>query len=401
MDLTDSIRSAMVSLLPVRILIVTGTFHPEAGGPSRYLLNLATDLSRGGHTVSVVTFGEPFEHPYPFAVKRISRKWPVPVRLALMAAAVIPRAATADILFVNDYGLPPSIVNLSMRKPVVMKIVGDFAWEWSVRHGHVTENIDDFQAHRHAPTVELLKGLQRFYAGRADRIITPSSYLKGIVSGWGIDAGKVRVVTNAVDPAKYLFPESREAAQKQLGLEGRFVVTVARLTPWKGVDALIRCVPRLPEGWKLLVVGDGPERGRLEEQSRAAGLTQRVIFTGEVTQDRVPACLRASDVFALFTGYEGLSHVLLEAQLAGLPTVATRKGGNPEVIRHGDNGLLVEYGDEEALAAALAKLAGDEELRGRLAENARRASADFDWARLMEKTTAVLREAAFGEAQHP
>jgi glycosyltransferase involved in cell wall biosynthesis len=385
----------------LRILIVTGTFHPEAGGPSRYLLNLATDLSRAGHRVSVVTFGEAFEHAYPFAVKRISRKWPVPIRLAMMAAAVIPRAATADILFVNDYGLPPAIVNLSLRKPVVMKIVGDFAWEWSVRHGHVTENIDDFQTHSHSPRVELVKALQRFYAGRADRIFTPSGYLKGIVGGWGIDPGKVRVVTNAVDPAKYPFPESREAAQAQLGLEGRFVVTVARLTPWKGVDALIRCVPRLPAGWKLLVVGDGPERARLEEQSRAGGLTQRVIFTGEVTQDKVPAYLRASDIFALFTGYEGLSHVLLEAQLAGLPTVATRKGGNPEVIRHGENGLLVEYGDEEALASALAKLAGDEGLRATLAENARRASVDFDWARLMEKTTAVLREAAFGEEKHP
>ncbi|MCC6738487.1 MAG: glycosyltransferase family 4 protein [Planctomycetia bacterium] len=381
----------------MRILIVTGTFHPEAGGPSRYLLNLATDLSRAGHAVSVVTFGEPFEHAYPFGVKRISRRWPVPVRLALMAAAVIPRAATADILFVNDYGLPPSVVNLSLRKPVVMKIVGDFAWEWSVRHGEVTENIDDFQGRRHAPKVELVKALQRFYAGRAERIITPSAYLRGIVSGWGIDAGRVRVVTNAVDPAKYPFPESREAAQKLLGLEGRFVVTVARLTPWKGVDALIRCVPRLPAGWKLLVVGDGPERARLEAQAAAAGLTQRVIFTGEVAQDRVPAYLRASDVFALFTGYEGLSHVLLEAQLAGLPSVATRKGGNPEVIRHGENGLLVEYGDEPGLGDALVRLAGDEALRAKLAENARRASVEFDWSRLMEKTTAVLREAAFGK----
>lgn len=378
----------------MRILIVTGTFHPEAGGPSRYLLNLATDLSRAGHRVSVVTFGEPFEHAYPFAVKRISRRWPVPVRLALMAAAVVPRAATADILFVNDYGLPPSVVNLSMRKPVVMKIVGDFAWEWSVRHGHVTENIDDFQRHRHSPVVEAVKAVQRFYAGRAERIITPSAYLKGIVSGWGIDEGRVRVVTNAVDPAKYPFPGSREAAQKQLGLEGRFVVTVARLTPWKGVDALIRCVPGLPEGWRLLVVGDGPERARLEEQARAAALTQRVIFTGEVAQDRVPAYLRASDVFALFTGYEGLSHVLLEAQLAGLPTVATRKGGNPEVIRDGENGLLVEYGDEKGLSVALGRLASDEALRARLAENARRAAAEFDWSRLIERTTAVLREAA-------
>ncbi|MCE9583761.1 MAG: glycosyltransferase family 4 protein [Planctomycetes bacterium] len=384
-------------MAPLRILIVTGTFHPEAGGPPRYLLNLATDLTRAGHAVSVVTFGEPFEHEYPFPVKRISRRWPVPVRLALMAFAVVPRAVTADLLYVNDYGLPPAIVNLSLRKPLVMKIVGDFAWEWSVRHGRVTENIDDFQLHSHSAEVTLLKGMQRFYTWRADRIITPSSYLKGIVSGWGIDAGKVRVVTNAIDPAKFSFPESREAAQKQLGLEGRFVVTVARLTPWKGVDALIRCVPRLPEGWKLLVVGDGPERARLEEQSRAAGLTQRVIFTGEVAQNTVPAYMRASDIFALYTGYEGLSHVLLEAQLAGLPSVATRKGGNPEVIRDGENGLLVEYGNEESLAAALARLSGDEALRTRLADNARRAAVEFDWSRLFEKTTAVFREAAFGE----
>jgi glycosyltransferase involved in cell wall biosynthesis len=380
----------------VRILIVTGTFHPEAGGPPRYLLSLATDLIRAGHRVEVVTFGEPFDFEYAFPVKRISRKWPVPVRLALMAAAVVPRAVRADILFVNDYGLPPALVNLCLRKPVVMKIVGDFAWEWSVRHGHTTENIDDFQIRRHGPKIELLKAVQRFYAGRADRIITPSRYLRGIVGGWGIDEERVKVVTNAVDPARYPFPESREAAQAALGLRGRFVVTVARLTPWKGVDALIRCVPRLPAEWKLLVVGDGPERTKLEEQARAAGLTQRVIFTGEVSQDRVPAFLRASDVFALFTGYEGLSHVLLEALLAGLPSVTTRKGGNPEVIRDGESGFLVEYGDEEALALSLLRLAEDEPLRLRLAAGAARSATEFDWSLLVRRTTAVLEEAAGG-----
>lgn len=380
----------------LRILIVTGTFHPEAGGPPRYLLNLATDLTRAGHKVSVVTFGEPFEHGYPFPVKRISRRWPVPVRLALMALAVVPRAVVADLMYVNDYGLPPAIANLSLRKPVVMKIVGDFAWEYSVRHGHVTENIDDFQRHGHGLKVELLKRMQRFYAGRADRIVTPSRYLRGIVSGWGIDPGRIRVVTNAVDPAKYPFPESREAAQRELGLEGRFVVTVARLTPWKGVDALIRCVPRVPEGWKLLVVGDGPEKERLVSQAAAAGLTQRVIFTGEVPQEKVPAYLRASDVFALYTGYEGLSHVLLEALLAGLPSVATRKGGNPEVIRDGETGLLVEYGDEDGLGRALEKIATDAALRERLAGNAARSAAEFDWSTLVAATTEVFEDALRG-----
>jgi len=380
----------------LRILIVTGTFHPEAGGPSRYLLNLATDLARAGHRVSVVTFGEPFEHPYPFPVKRISRRWPIPIRLALMAAAVVPRAVTSDLLFVNDHGLPPAVVNLSLRKPVVMKIVGDFAWEYSVRHGRVTENIDDFQTHRHSFPVELVKAVQRFYAGRADRIVTPSRYLRGIVNGWGVDPGRIRVVTNAVDPAKYAFPESREAAQSLLGLSGRFVVTVARLTPWKGVDALIRAIPRLPAEWRLLVVGDGPERPRLEEQARAASLGPRVLFTGEVAQDKVPAYLRASDIFALYTGYEGLSHVLLEACLAGLPSVATRKGGNPEVIRDGENGLLVEYGDADALARALVRLASDPDLRARLAAGAARSAPEFDWSRLIERTTAVFAEAAGG-----
>ncbi|NUN50239.1 MAG: glycosyltransferase family 4 protein, partial [Candidatus Brocadiae bacterium] len=344
----------------MRILIVTGTFHPEAGGPPRYLLNLATDLVRAGHGVEVVTLGEPHDHPYPFPVTRISRKQPVPLRLARLSVEVVRRAARADLLYVNDHGLAPAVVNLALRKPMVMKIVGDFSWEWSVRHGHTKENIDEFQDLPHAPKVALVRALQTFYSRRADRIVTPSRYLAGIVAGWGVDPGRIRVVHNAVDPAKYPFPESRAAAQALLGLEGRFVVTVARLTPWKGVDALIRVLPRMPAGWRLLVVGDGPERARLEAQAQAAGLTQRVIFTGEVAQEKVPAYMKASDIFALYTGYEGLSHVLLECLLAGLPAVATRKGGNPEVVRDGENGLLVPWGDEEALGATLAGLASDD-----------------------------------------
>src|SRR5574341_950020 len=83
------------------------------------------------------------------------------------------------------------------------------------------------------------------------------------------------------------------------------------------------------------------------------GISQRVTFLGKVSRDKMPLSMRAADYLALYSGYEGLSHTLLESLRAGTPVIASDKGGNPEVIRHGENGLLVPYVNVEALATAL------------------------------------------------
>src|SRR6188508_50459 len=126
-----SSRSVRLSTRPLQLLIASGTFHPESGGPPTYLLRLGRELTERGHTVRVVTYGDaPSTRRYPYPVHRIPRALPVASRLALFAREVWRHGQDADLLFVNDYGLPATVANLALRKPMVLKIVGDFSWEY-------------------------------------------------------------------------------------------------------------------------------------------------------------------------------------------------------------------------------------------------------------------------------
>jgi glycosyltransferase involved in cell wall biosynthesis len=366
---------------------------------------LGRELVSRGHRVEVVTYGdEPARRRYPYPVARVPRRGPLAGRLALFAREVWRAGRRADLLFVNDYGLPATLANLGLRKPLVMKIVGDFAWEYAVRHRLVPadEPLERFQGGRHGAAVEAVRLLQATYARRADLIVTPSEYVKRYVVGWGVRAERVRVVPNAVaDPTAELTVDRAEArARLGISTESELVLTVARLTPWKGVDTLIAALTALRDcrpNARLVVVGDGPDRGRLESlAARAPSATVR--FAGEVPHQQVALYLRAADALALCSGYEGLSHVLLEAMAAGVPVVASRVGGNLELVRDGENGLLVPYGDVAATRRALRTMLEDPGPARRLGATARAEAAGRTVARMVDRTLAIFREAIEGRA---
>lgn len=383
----------------LRICVVTGTFHPEIGGPPTYLYHLLPALVERGHEITVVTYGDVAQaFEYPYQVVRVSRRRSIPVRLLQFTGQVWRAARDCDLIFVNGYGLPPAVVNLWLRKPMVIKLVGDFAWEFAVRHSLIDsdENIDDFQQRRRGIVVRGLRGLQRWYVNRARRVIVPSRYLARIVQGWGVPAEKLQVIYNAVDVAAYDCLPTRQAARQTLHLGGRVILTVARLTPWKGVDRLIALLPRLREvapDANLVVVGDGPELANLERLARETGVAQAVRFAGRVSRDRVALYLRAADVFVLYSGYEGLPHIVLEAMLAGAPVVASAKGGIPEVVEDGATGRLAPWGDDARLYDALVEVLSHPAEAASWAERARAQTEDgFSWAGLVERTASFLRQ---------
>ncbi|MFN8632532.1 MAG: glycosyltransferase family 4 protein [Chloroflexota bacterium] len=385
----------------LNILIVSGTFHPDSGGPPTYLRTLGRELVERGHAVRVVTYGdEPSTRRYPYPVHRIPRGRSVPARLGLFAREIWRLGRAADVLYVNDYGVPATVANLALRKPSVIKIVGDFAWEYSVRHGLIPpdEPFERFQATRYGPRVEALRLMQATYVRAADRVVVPSSFVRWYVEGWGADPSRVRVVHNAVaDPTAGL-SEDRAATRSALGIgpDDRVVLVVARLAAWKGVDTVIGALAELRRAGRsdarLVVVGDGPDRARLA--ALASGLPPGAVrFTGELPRAEVGRWMQAADLLALCSGYEGLSHVLLEALAAGLPVVASDVGGNRALVRHQHDGLLVPYGDVGATARALASLLSDGELAAAIRAHARQGAAERTVTRMVDRTVAVFREA--------
>ena len=161
----------------------------------------------------VVTYGDaPSSRRYPYPVHRIPRGLPVASRLALFTREVWRHGREADLLFVNDYGLPATVANLALRKPVVIKIVGDFAWEYAVRHGLIAadEPFEQFQRSRYGPTVEAIRLMQATYVRAATRVIVPSSFVQWYVEGWGADPARIRVVHNAVEDPTAGLQEERD-----------------------------------------------------------------------------------------------------------------------------------------------------------------------------------------------
>jgi glycosyltransferase involved in cell wall biosynthesis len=352
----------------------------------------------------VVTYGDVPASParrYPYPVYRVPRGLPTGAKLALFAREVWRHGRDADLLFVNDYGLPATIANLALRKPVVMKIVGDFAWEYAVRHGLVPpdEPFDRFQANRYGPKVELLRRVQATYVRAADRVIVPSSFVQWYVEGWGADPARVRVVHNAVDDPTAGIAGDRATVRAALGVgpDERVVLVVARLTVWKGVDTAIAALGQLASAGdgaraRLVVLGEGPDRARLE------GLVAElppgtVTLAGEVPHREVGRWMLAADALALLSGYEGLSHVLLEAMAAGLPVLVSDVGGNRALVTHGHDGLIVPYGDVAATASALRELLADGETARAIRQNARAGAAERTVSRMVEQTLAVFQEA--------
>ncbi len=192
---------------------------------------------------------------------------------------------------------------------------------------------------------------------------------------------EVGVMLHGIEPAEARRgPEARAVGLARLGLpEGPFTVgTVGNLTPKKDHDSLLRALVRLrgqvPDA-RLVIIGTGPREQHLRALARDLGISDAVLFTG--IRDDVPDLLPAFDVFAMSSLHEGLSIALVEALAAGLPVVATRVGGIPELIVDGENGLLVQPSDHRLLADAIGKIAADEAQRQRFVDAAPPRAAQF------------------------
>jgi len=211
------------------------------------------------------------------------------------------------------------------------------------------------------------------------------------------DLARVRVVRCGVDTAAYGRGDRSHAdaaATVGDGPEHRDVVrvlSVARLVPFKGLTHLVEaCQLLVARGYDLRceIIGDGSLRADLEGQITAAGLNGRVVLRGACSQDEVRHALDGATLFVLPSidaghgDMEGVPVSLMEAMATGVPVVATRTGAVPELVEDGVTGLLVPPGDTEALAAAIARLAGDDMLAERLGVEGRaRARRDFDLRR--------------------
>ena len=376
----------------LRILITTDIFPPDIGGPATYVPFIAERLARRGNDVEVITYSrqpiDASDMDWPYPVRRIrlgqgrAARWRQAVRTITRAAR------SCDMIYVNGLLWETALANAVLRKPIVVKVVGDMVWERARDKGWTRDSIDEFQTRRYSWGTQVRRRMRQIALRQARRVIVPSAYLKTLATRyWGLPAGQVEVVYNA------LAARPRTETSPDVPLKtGRRVICVGRLTAWKGVDRVIEAVEPLGDTG-LIVVGDGPERERLTHLANRPGLRDRVYFVGRAPAEEVAGYLRQANVLVLNSSYEGLPHVALEAMAAGLPVVAANAGGTAEVVRHEVNGLLVPPGDTARLREAIRRMLDDGELRARLRRGAQETLERFSPEMMEAGTIAVLNEA--------
>lgn len=210
---------------------------------------------------------------------------------------------------------------------------------------------------------------------------------------------KIRVIHCGIDLDRLSPNESASAA----GRDALRIVCVGTLHAVKGQEFLLEACARLRDRsvrFECHLIGDGPDRLALEQQAERRGIADRVIFHGACERERVLELLRTMDVAVAPSvptrdgRREGIPVVLMEAAACGLPAVASRLSGIPELVRHEETGLLAEPGDVEDVSNALHRLARDPELRRRLGASARdRLAREFDLTANVE----ALRASFFGQ----
>ena len=235
----------------------------------------------------------------------------------------------------------------------------------------------------------------------ADAVIANSRFTAGLIGEiFPGRAKRVVVLPMGVDTPAAVAPSTVAALRRRYDLgDGPVLLTVARLAPVKGHETVIDALPRLLSrhpGLRYLVVGDGPERGRLLEKVRNRGLEAQVRFAGAVPDAERSAHFACATLFAMlsrrverYDGVEGFGLVFLEAASHGLAAIGGASGGVPEAIRHGETGLLVPPDDPGAFADAAERLLDDSAACRRLGETARRWAMAHAWGRSADALRAL------------
>jgi glycosyltransferase involved in cell wall biosynthesis len=207
---------------------------------------------------------------------------------------------------------------------------------------------------------------------RLDRVVAVSAEITAELAAHGFPADRIVRIPNGVDPVRFAPAPDAGAARQRIGLGPETALFLGRLDVEKGLDVALtawtQVSARRPSA-RLVVAGDGPARAALEEQARELGLGGSVRFLGARRDPE--RLLQASPIFLLPSRSEGMSNALLEAMATGLACVATRTGGNADVVEHEITGLLTSPGDAAAMAEALSLLLEDGSLRNRLGGAAR------------------------------
>lgn len=376
----------------MRVLQLTQRFPPALGGVETHVMNLASRLTTAGLSVDIFAtdlrtdipfarFPSPPPSPLPVRRFRAVRLAQLPHALGNASLGMVPAVVRGkwDVVHAHGYGYFPSFLGASARA------LGRTALVLTPHSdpGRRTRTKRLFD--RVAPTLTLR---------RADRVIALTPREARYLQGLGVEEDRIAVIPNGVDTVAFSAHRDAEAKPRAS------ILFVGRCYPsQKGLEVLVRSLPLLearPRPHVRIVGEDWGGRSVVRAMASRLGVQDCVTLAGPVSSRELVSEYARADVFVLPSLFESFPIVLLEAMAAGLPVVATRVGGVPDVVVEGETGLLVPPADPEALAHAMDRLLEDDSLRATLGRAGRERSRLYSWERIAAMTRGVY-EAVVGE----
>lgn len=384
----------MLGRRSLAIALYNLTTTTKVGGVESFVWDLSRELTQRGHRVTIIggvgERREPIDGvrvvAYPFISRRFWQSLPLLRRayaetkllerlsMAVSAVPLLARGGFDVVHIQKPYDMAPALVSRWLGGPRV--VLGC--------HG------EDFY-----------RG-DSLLARHMDGVVSCSRYNAQTV-GARYTACPIRVIYNGFDATLFRPQEPDQSLRQTMLASGSrwLLLYVGRLMPWKGVDTAIEALGLLPEA-TLLVAGDGEERERLQQMAMATGVGERVRFLGVVPREMLPRLYSSVDVLlAPSFASETFGISLVEAQACGLPVVASRFGGFPEVIDEGRTGVLVPPREGAAMAAAVRQLLGEPGGRAAMAAAAPGWARQFVWSAVVDRVEAAYAEALGGGCIHP
>ena len=322
----------------MKILITVGIYPPDIGGPASFVPKIANLYANQGHKITVICLSDSlYEDQENYKVVRILRYQNLLIRWLKTIFLILRNGHNANLLFVNGLPMESYVANLFLKKKMIRKIVGDWAWERGMNKKLINESFDEFQNKNHNLHLEIAKFSRGWTAGKAKLVITPSKHLSTIVQNWGVEEKNLKVIYNGTE-----IHDSYDSGIIVSKTPFTFL-TVGRLAPWKNIPTIIKALKIYKkEGmqFKFYIVGSGPEEDNLKELVSASGLQNEVEFTGQLIKTELVEYYKKADIYIQASSYEGLPHVILEAISHNLSIISTPIGGTNEILLDGKNGWV-------------------------------------------------------------
>lgn len=382
----------------VKVCLVSWEFPPRiVGGIARHVFGLAKALAKDGNDVSVVTLDFPgtptYEELEGFKIYRSETEVGHPNFLTWTflfnhflekLLAVANRDTNFEIIHIHDWLVAPAGIGFKsfLDKPLVCTM-------HSTEHG---------RSSLHNPDSYTIDGMEWWSCYEAGRIIVTSHSMKGEVCGhFRVPSEKVDVIPNAIEIEKYDIEVDRWSVRRRFGVSDheKMVLYIGRLVPQKGVEYLIRAIPRISERFhevKFVIVGEGWMRSQLEWLANQTGQRWRINFTGFIPDRDLIELTKSADVMLVPSVYEPFGIVALEGMAARVPVVISKVGGLAEVVEHDKTGVYVYPRSLDSIAWGVGRVLSDHGYKDWLVGNAyETVKSRFSWDAIAKQTMDVYK----------